>query len=73
MSTIDLSEWVYCREAARMLGCSSVSVWKLVRAGRVRSFRPEGGLTRIPVADIQRLIAAGMRPRRDAAEGPAGD
>ena len=50
--------WLSTREAALRLACSLSTVQKMVEAGRLTAWKTSGGHRRIPLAEVERELAA---------------
>lgn len=58
-------EWITHREAARRLGCAMTTFRTLLGKGHFAELNPIVGRPKVLASDIDRLVAASYRPRRE--------
>jgi excisionase family DNA binding protein len=58
-------------EAARETGVSRFTLWRAIRDGRLRTVEIRAGSRRIPLVELQRLIAGQSEPRPVHEQPPA--
>jgi len=57
------AQYLSAAEFARRLGVGRTTIWRLMRAGRLRFIRISSTLVRIPVSEYERLdVSARRRP-----------
>lgn len=60
-----LPGWHGVREAAKLLGCGVDTMYRLARQGRITVLHVPGTSMRFSAADIERLLAESVRPRKE--------
>ncbi len=63
------TKWITIREAANRLGLKESTIRKYILKRQIAYVKPSVRAVRIPIEELERILAAGLRPVIPQAEG----